>query len=219
MNLHIKQYSYLKFVICFTQLDFKVWKFYTWKCVNLQQNSVNYHVWKLWYMHIELLVKLHIVCGWNTTPCARLQTQKITLKALSFMYPLGNFTLDSKLFHDQRLWWLWQIWGVAVLYHIVVHLSRKHLTIYQFMHNGTHTLHAWLSTCVTLRLKRAFYCSKFVVLDLRSKSLRGNVICSLKATRYTLPMPAWIKIVRHHQLELNEMEIVEKLRNWRNQVF
>ena len=28
------------------------------------------------------------------------------------MYPVENFTLDSKLLHNQRLWWLWQIWGV-----------------------------------------------------------------------------------------------------------
>ena len=28
------------------------------------------------------------------------------------MYPVENFTLDSKLLHNQRLWWLWQIWGM-----------------------------------------------------------------------------------------------------------
>ena len=28
------------------------------------------------------------------------------------MYPVENFTLDSKLLQKQRLWWLWQIWGV-----------------------------------------------------------------------------------------------------------
>ena len=28
------------------------------------------------------------------------------------MYSVENFTLDSKLLHNQRLWWLWQIWGV-----------------------------------------------------------------------------------------------------------
>ena len=28
------------------------------------------------------------------------------------MYPVEDFTLDSKLLHNQRLWWLWQIWGV-----------------------------------------------------------------------------------------------------------
>ena len=29
------------------------------------------------------------------------------------MYPVEKITLDTKLLHNQRLWWLWQIWGVA----------------------------------------------------------------------------------------------------------
>ena len=27
---------------------------------------------------------------------------------------MENFTLDTKLLHNQRLWWLWQIWSVSV---------------------------------------------------------------------------------------------------------
>ena len=28
---------------------------------------------------------------------------------------MENFTLDSNFLHNQRLWWLWQIWGMKVL--------------------------------------------------------------------------------------------------------
>ena len=28
------------------------------------------------------------------------------------MHVVENFTLGAKLLHNQRLWWLWQIWGV-----------------------------------------------------------------------------------------------------------
>ena len=40
--------------------------------------------------------------GWKTMPCVRFHTlQKNTLKALSFKYPVENFTLDSKRLHNQ----------------------------------------------------------------------------------------------------------------------
>ena len=45
-----------------------------------------------------LFVKLHILCN---------------IKAVSFTYPLENFTLDWIILHNQRLWWLWQIWSMA----------------------------------------------------------------------------------------------------------
>ena len=65
--------SYLIFVIFFTQPQFKVWKFYTWKSVNLQQKlprektaylpseNSNHDLCENYNMHVELLVKLHIV--------------------------------------------------------------------------------------------------------------------------------------------------------------
>ena len=39
---------------------------------------------------------------------------KDTLKLFSFVYTVESFTLDSKLLHNWRLWWLWQIWGVCI---------------------------------------------------------------------------------------------------------
>ena len=45
----------------------------------------------------HFFVKLHIVCN---------------IKAVSFTYPLENFTLDWFFLHNQRLWWLWQIWSM-----------------------------------------------------------------------------------------------------------
>ena len=34
------------------------------------------------------------------------------IKAVSFMYPSKNFTLGWFFLHNQRLWWLWQIWSM-----------------------------------------------------------------------------------------------------------
>ena len=36
------------------------------------------------------------------------------IKAVSFTYPLENFTLDWFVLHNQRLWWLWQIWSMLL---------------------------------------------------------------------------------------------------------
>ena len=35
------------------------------------------------------------------------------IKSVSFPSTLENFTLDWNFLHNQRLWWLWQIWGVV----------------------------------------------------------------------------------------------------------
>ena len=44
------------------------------------------------------------------------------------MYPVESFTLDSKLLHNRRLWWLWQIWWWRwVRWERIVHLLTKHL--------------------------------------------------------------------------------------------
>ena len=34
------------------------------------------------------------------------------MTAVSFKYPLENFTLVWIFLHNQRLWWLWQIWSM-----------------------------------------------------------------------------------------------------------
>ena len=38
---------------------------------------------------------------------------------------MENFTLDSKLLHNQRLWWLWQTWGVTIPV-LLIHPSPTH---------------------------------------------------------------------------------------------
>ena len=71
-------------------------------------------------------VKLHIGCQithcvsthtpwvktahllWNSTSCAILK------HIFFFMCPMENFTLDWICLHNHQLWWLWQIWTMAI---------------------------------------------------------------------------------------------------------
>ena len=61
-------------------------------CVKLEL-----HNWCKLNAFLKLFVKLHILYN---------------IKAVSFTYPLENFTLDWNFLHNQRLWWLWQISGM-----------------------------------------------------------------------------------------------------------
>ena len=55
-------------------------------------------------------VKLHILCN---------------SKTVSFTYPLENFTLDRIFLHNHRLWWLWQIWSMALVVLCKIRSSRS----------------------------------------------------------------------------------------------
>ena len=73
-----------------------------------------------------MCVKLHTVCKIthcvsHYTLCIKLHTLEVVklhilfnIKAVSFTYPLENFTLDWIFLHNQRLWWLWQIWSMLL---------------------------------------------------------------------------------------------------------
>ena len=59
-----------------------------------------------------LCVKLHTLeCVWNCTLFVKPHIL-CNIKAVSYTYPLENFTLDWFILHNQRLWWLWQIWSM-----------------------------------------------------------------------------------------------------------
>ena len=65
-----------------------------------------------------MCVKLHTVC--KTTHfriCVKLHTfcktaHFMQYQSIFFHIPIGNFTLDWIFLHNQRLWWLWQIWSM-----------------------------------------------------------------------------------------------------------
>ena len=74
--LRLRSSAYLIFVIFFTLADFEAWKFYTQKCINLRQNSVNYTLCV--NLH-TVYMKLHSVCKIthcmsNYTLCVKLHT-------------------------------------------------------------------------------------------------------------------------------------------------
>ena len=67
--------SYLIFIISFTIAPFKAWKFYTQKCVNLQQNCLATKQRKsIFCVKLQTVcVKLRTVCK-NYTLCVKLHT-------------------------------------------------------------------------------------------------------------------------------------------------
>ena len=53
--------------------------------------------------HFRICVKLHTFC--KTAHFVQYQSS-------FFHISIGNFTLDWIFLHNQRLWWLWQIWSM-----------------------------------------------------------------------------------------------------------
>ena len=56
--------------------------------------------------HFRICVKLHTFC--KTAHFVQYQSS-------FFHISIGNFTLDWIFLHNQRLWWLWQIWSVDII--------------------------------------------------------------------------------------------------------
>ena len=89
-------------------------------CLKLHLCIKYYCVFKITHFvsNYTLCVKLHTVC--KTTHfriCVKLHTfcktaHFMQYQSIFFHIPIGNFTLDWIFLHNQRLWWLWQIWSM-----------------------------------------------------------------------------------------------------------
>ena len=160
-----------------------------------RQNSVNYHP------RINHCVKLQ--GGWNTKPCVRLHTlYKITLKALSFMYPVENFTLDSKLLRNQRLWWLWQIWGVCLLplcmnYKISRHQFPNNFGCWKFSSNkGSLGFLLWILVNIIMLSSGSPHVGTAAfpnIFGLRLETIRQNAVTIWKCQVFEL----WLAVAKY----------------------